>query len=123
MKLEVEVFRDILIVVEKNALPHNGCDLVPQDFPERDFDIVSEHARQLVRSGFIEEGYQTISNSTFAVRGLTIEGQSLLESIRSETIWTKTMEVAKKTGVTSILGIWDISKSVAAAAIAAGITQ
>jgi len=112
MKLDMELFRSILIKIEQLD-PGSGIDIPSSDFSELGCDelLVYGHLKLLEEGGFIEGVEMSHSlGRAYNARRITWQGHEFLNTIRDENIWKKTLASLKKvSGSTSL----DVIKAVA----------
>lgn len=83
MKIDYDLFREILLKVESKCRPMTTTKFNSDDFPDNDWPTIQEHFRHSVRNGFIEDGGQSIGGRSFNVRGLELRGQEFIEITRA----------------------------------------
>jgi len=96
MKRDWEVIRAILIAAEEME-PNsqlNSCDV-----PGYDNQVVAAHMDMLHDAGYIDARFLRSTNLTAFLIKTTYTGHDLLDTIRSEGMWTKIKSVAKTKGV------------------------
>jgi len=91
VKLDWDLFRNILLFVEDNSSPNRWLNL--EDFlqicPNK--DKVLEHLLLLKKDAFIEgeASYADNECAEFIVTGLTMKSHDYLNTIRNDTIWNQ----------------------------------
>lgn len=100
MKRNWDTIREILTRLEE--LPNTDATLQLSDFPEdRAFDY-SYHMELLIEAGLIEgQLSETLGGGPtyFLAQRLTWPGHEFLDSIRSDTVWSKTKKTFASRGV------------------------
>lgn len=106
MKRDMELCRKILLEIEEKyegealfGLPLDGYELVQ----------VGEHCKMMYEYGLISEFKPINADGApmlgFFVGSLTWEGHDFLDSIREDTVWSKTKDVIKDEGLPMILSV------------------
>ena len=117
MKRNWETVREILAKVEECTLPAERVHL--SDFPKERAAEVSYHMSLLIESGLVKgDMYRTMGPEVkdFYGERLTWEGHEFLDSIRSDTVWTKTKKMFAEEGVSMTFElVKSVAKDVAAA--------
>jgi len=126
MVLDPNCVRDILIAVEDSSIGERlNLDTLHAKIPEHDAETVWYACLKLNEGGYIDltsvQLLRVPMPSIKSINSLTYDGHELLNSIRSESNWSKTKDVAKKAGVFSLKGIAEIGQQVASAAITAAL--
>lgn len=106
MQRDWELIRELLTKVEACTLATEG--LSPSDFDEDRRNAVSYHMEMLIEAGLVEGKMLRVmgrSVSPFMVRRLTWDGHEFLESIRSETIWSKTKSTLAENGISMTIDL------------------
>jgi hypothetical protein len=117
MKRNWETIRELLSKVEECNLPAEMVRL--SDFPAERAAEISYHMNLLIEAGLVKgQMVQTIGPEVkdFFGQRLTWEGHEFLDSIRSDTVWTKTKKIFVEQGVSMT---FELVKSVAKEAAAA----
>ena len=98
MKRDWEIIRAILLAVEEKP-PNVRAD--ETDVPNYPKEIVREHIRLLSDAGYIDA--KVLSSSFIAeaaiIRGITLTGYDLLDTIRSNSLWEKIKTTAQQKGL------------------------
>lgn len=118
MKLNNDLIRDILLVVEDTTgyqkqliiyRPYEGDNDLPF-IKDYDTEELLYHIYQCSSSGLIELGTQTAEY--LFIKDLSPKGHSYLENIRNDTTWNKTKSIASKIGSKSLDSMIEISSKV-----------
>ncbi|AMP89084.1 MULTISPECIES: DUF2513 domain-containing protein [Legionella] len=99
MRRDWDVIRNILIKIE-NLETNTYLQL--KNFPESEHNKISHHIELLCDDNLIECNiHKTTAGRPydFHVSRLTWRGHEFLDSVRSDTVWSKTKEVFKNKGV------------------------
>ncbi|MDR4887895.1 DUF2513 domain-containing protein [Fredinandcohnia sp. QZ13] len=94
MERDMDLVRDLLFIIEKNddsrELP------IPKEW---DREVVAYHLKILDQAGFIENHTKWAGNQPmWIIASLTWDGHEFLDSIKNNTIWSKTIEGIKDKG-------------------------
>ena len=116
MKREMDILRDLMLILE--ALPIRAGGMVSIPYDDQIFTVsgyseeqIIYHLRQLVESGFIDSANaQSMSMGGFSFQGLTPSGHDFLDSVRDSEIWNKTKEGASAAGGFSLDLLKDLAK-------------
>ena len=113
MKRDWDIIREIMLKVEELPNDHEMVKLT--DFPDDQHFSAAYNAQLLVESGLvkghvIDEMGRDSKPANFFLQRLTWEGHELLDTIRSETVWSKTKESFLSRGLDMT---FDLVKSVA----------
>lgn len=114
MKLNPDCVRDILLFVEENTgfnkyimLSYKSCS---EDMKiNYDNNEIAYHIQQCKNFGFISA---SPALGCVTIKDLTPNGHMFLANIREEKNWSKTKEIANKTGSFSLKALYDISTNV-----------
>lgn len=116
-----ETIRTILLRLEKAETANSFLNSKQfDDLPEQE---VAYNMRLLVEGGFIEA--QIIESSSgdckislALAKRLTWKGHELLDSIRSETVWTQVKDTFKSKGIEMTFGlVFDVAKNIMSKAL------
>ncbi len=119
MKRDVELIRKILFYIEENYKPMEQ--FMNVSIEGYDISLVKEHCLLAYEAGLIRKA--EIGKTFCMASSLTNAGFDFLDSIREESIWTKTKNVAKKKGIPLLI---DTIKAIANSFITAatqGVTN
>jgi len=111
MTRDWDVIREILIKLEDSTSPSSILQL--SDFPSEQRKIISYHSELLIEAGLINgEMIKTMGRETpeFLITRLTWNGHEFLDTIKNDTVWTKTKKSFNKSGISMS---FEIIKSVA----------
>lgn len=122
MVLVPECVRDVLLAVESCALgKHLNLDTLGEQLPQYSQEDLWYTVLKLDEGGYLDVVTVPVQRQTIpgikSINDLTFLGHEFLNTIRSDSIWEKTKTTAKKAGVFSLKAIFDIGKTIAAAAI------
>ena len=129
MRLNLDCIRSTMLAIENFSFGEecrmNELMEKPElaGFEEED---VQYTCLKLLEAGYIEgKTIQVLRapESIAWVSDLTFQGHEFLNTIRSDSNWGKVKSTAKLAGVSSIKGVLEIAKQVAAAAITAALQQ
>lgn len=102
MERNMELIREILLDIEKNANPGQFYNVLysikkkhKDDSSPYNHDYIWEHLNLLEEAGMLGKTAKNL-NGGFQVSGLSNAGYDFLETIRNEKIWRKTKEKIKK---------------------------
>lgn len=99
MKRDWDLIRDILTAAEAKPA---GTGLYHAELTDHDRETVAAHIEMLDDAGYVDATVQRQLSGSFAVahiNKITSSGYDLLDSIRSQTVWTKIKTVAKDKGI------------------------
>ena len=119
MKRDWDTIRELLNKVEECTLPTDKVRLA--DFDEQRAAAISYHMALLIEAGLVKgQVVQTIGPEVkeFFAQRLTWEGHEFLDSIRNDTVWTKTKKVFTEKGIEMS---FDLVKSVAQVLVKAAL--
>ncbi|MET4570693.1 DUF2513 domain-containing protein [Rhodanobacter soli] len=111
MKRNWDIIREILTHLEE--LPNTDSMLELSDFPEDRAFEYAYHVELLIEAGLVEgqmAGTLGGGPADFFARRLTWPGHEFLDSIRSDTVWSKTKRTFTSKGIDMT---FDLVKSVA----------
>lgn len=120
MKLDPDCIRNILLVVEEKS--GYGNSITSTDFINSNRTskypllFLNYHIKQAYEANLISK-VSFYYNNNFAIGDLTPEGHKFLENIRAPKNWSKTKEIAKKTGKFTLSAFESIATSVASGII------
>jgi hypothetical protein len=98
MKRNIDLIREILLVVEESSSPE-GCQV---KIPGRSGEEVYYNAQLAQEAGFIDARFAHGSPDFHVIR-LTYQGHEFLDAARSETRWVKAKEIViKNTGTLTL---------------------
>ncbi|MEN0643340.1 DUF2513 domain-containing protein [Alkalicoccobacillus gibsonii] len=113
MKRELDLIRDILILLEEDE-SRDPKTITSEDYSE---EVVHYNLRLLYKEGFIE-AHSLEGGTRFLPRSLTWDGHNLLADIKDDSVWSKVKENLKRhSGTASIEVIKAIAATVAKKAI------
>lgn len=116
MKRDLDLIRDILIFIEKNAKFNENLYLQNFEVLNRPYDEIAYQLQLLSDVGFIEsKEIRAVGVYDCFIKRMTMHGHEYLDSIRNETIWNKTKEKLADIGGNAPLAIIQ--------ELAAGITR
>src|SRR4051812_26884804 len=96
MKRDMELVRGLLFLIEKQDSNHKQLKIPP----EMDTEIAVYHLGIMEQAGFTKNNIKYASNEPFLIYStLTWDGHDFLDSIKNDTIWTKTKEGIKSKGL------------------------
>lgn len=120
MRLNPDLIRNILLTVEEEAgyliemkYPSDNKQVLLDQYSA---DEVFYHIDQCEMSGLIVKVRRTL-DKTYAITDLTPKGHEFIANIRSDTVWNKTKDTAKKVGSFSLDTLTKIAVSVVSAII------
>lgn len=124
MRLNPDCIRDILLTVEETVDFSTHMQFpAAEDYPtlsEYPHEEVLYHVKQCELSGFLTKVTWYIgSKSGCLIFDLSPAGHAFLENVRSDTNWTKTKDIAKSVGSTSLDALTKIATSVISTIISA----
>lgn len=104
MKLNFDAMRELLLVIEEQ--PRN-IDVNKVVFDERlkkfDKNELGYALEKLIEARLLKgEVHKTKMESLIKIDSISVEGHQFIDSIRQDTIWNKTKEMATSIGTTSI---------------------
>lgn len=108
----MELIRKILLAIEEQYIDVALFDITVEDY---NLTTIAYHCKILHDAGLISEYEAQYGDDHllfFGVGSLTWEGHEFLDSIRDNTVWTKTKEVMKDKGLPFVL---DTVKQIASA--------
>ena len=114
MKLNPDCLRDILLVIEESTSYTDDVDsdkfALNSKMDKYSYEEVFYHVRQADLSNLLYK--TTFFKGGFIIQDLSPEGHKFLNDIRNDNNWTKTKEVAKKTGSLSLDALKIISANI-----------
>ena len=110
MKRNSDLIRRILLHVEENIQPGDNDSISLEDFPDVNWNVFVEHIRLLSDSGFIDLHKNWEFGESVFVRGLSMKGFDLLDSIRDPKIWSKTKNTVDKVGGVALDVLMQVAK-------------
>lgn len=124
MRLNPDCIRDILLTIEENVGPRqylkynkkfaNEYELL-KDY---EYEEVIYHIEQCRLSGFFTHADSFLSiKDGYNIHCLSPAGHQFIENIRSDTVWNRTKETAKKVGSTSLDALTKIAINVVSSII------
>lgn len=115
MRLNPDCIRDILLTVEEKtgfpAIIEYHKDMQVPRLDSFSKEEIFYHLSQCKQSNLIHD--VKFNHSGCIIYGLTPSGHRFIEDIRSDTIWTKTKEISKSIGSSSLEVLKQISVGVA----------
>lgn len=115
MKLNPDCIRDILIFIEENTDMKHTVILPNPDhetsFPGYSPHEIYYHVKQAELSGLIIVS-KTVKVEGCIIKSLSPYGHQFLADIRSDTVWSKTKNIGKKIGISSLNALIQISTGV-----------
>ncbi|MFJ9462138.1 DUF2513 domain-containing protein [Viridibacillus arvi] len=94
MKRDMELVRELLILIEENTNP--GELIIPGNM---DRITVAGHLKIMDQAGLVENHTRWASDEPFWINaGLTWEGHDYLDAIRNDTVWNNVKEKTKEKG-------------------------
>jgi hypothetical protein len=117
MRLNPDCIRDILLAAEeeigfRKEMRYPG----PESLNKYSTDEVFYHINQCELSGLVVSVRRTL-DPTYYIKDLSPKGHEFLANIRSDTVWNKTKENAKKVGSFSLDTLTKIAVNVISALI------
>lgn len=105
MKRDMELIRKILFEIEKRP-PFESATIKITGY---DMQAIAYHCEMLYEEGYIKEYYATTCDNFdgvlyFGVQDLTWQGQDLIETIRNDTVWKKTMKTIEEKTLAVTIG-------------------
>lgn len=128
MKLNNDCVRSVLLEVEKMGIDERFTmnDLCAA-LPAYTEDDIHYTVLKLKEAGFLDVLTTTTLGYSLPqiveIRDITYAGHEFLKDVRSDTIWGKVKDVAKKTGAFSIHAFGEIAKGVLSSAITAALSN
>ena len=118
MKRNLDLIRNILLTIEETEANNP---LSVQSFVNDEYDehAISLHIKLLLDCGYIEASpfrYIGMQYDDFRILRITSSGYDYLDSVRNDTVWTKTKEKISEVGESVSL---DLVKKIASSAILA----
>ena len=101
MERSMDIVRDILLAIEKQ---HKSPSDILQKIEVKDYsegDVIY-HLELMINADLVRGNIRQFLGPGlphYTVHGLTWDGHEFLDSSRSQTIWTKTMDEVRKQGV------------------------
>jgi len=93
MKMDMDLFRDILIAIEEKPMNQDLDKSSLSDMIGKTPDEVLYHLHLLDDAGFMDSfTCNTIGNPDYRVQRLTFSGHEYLNNIRDNSVWQKTKE-------------------------------
>ena len=129
MKLNLDCVRSTMLAIENFSFGEECRMNQLMEKPELEGFLendVEYTCLKLLEAGYIDADTIQVLRSPeriVCVSDLTFQGHEFLNTIRSDSNWGKVKNTAKQAGISSIKGIYDIGKQVAAAAITAALQQ
>ena len=107
MKIDLDLVRNILLLVEDKATFSKWLNRKDFFFFFSDKDMLVEHLYFLGKEGFIEgkASYADNECDNFIVTRISMKAHEYLSTIRNETIWNKTKEKLSDIGGSAPLAI------------------
>lgn len=99
MKRDLDLVREILIVVEKASEPIEPPLGMEEEYNE---ELINYHVKLLEQAGLIEaicNEYRSGRIEVMSIRSLTWEGHEFLDAARNESAWNEAKSTAKDKGV------------------------
>lgn len=95
MKRDMDLVRELLLIIEKND---DSKELsIPEDWDRK---VVAYHLKILDQAGFVENHTKWAGDKPmWIIASLTWDGHEFLDSIRDDTIWNKTKDGIKSKGL------------------------
>lgn len=114
MKLNFDAMRDLLFVIEEQPRNIDINQVVLSNTLSRyDKNDLGYALEKLIESGLlIGKARPTKDGIYFFIDSISYEGHQFLDHVRSDTIWEKIKDTAKKLGVKGIGGIATIATKV-----------
>ncbi|WP_085314612.1 DUF2513 domain-containing protein [Derxia lacustris] len=102
MKRDWEIIRTVLLKLEE--APTANTNLTPNKLPEYAEQEVAYNMRLLDQAGYVNGKFLESKSGNGAIHAaivtnMTIAGHELLDTIRSESVWSKTKETFKSKGL------------------------
>lgn len=100
MKRNWDVIREIMLRTEQCAVP--GDEFQLNEFPQERHAEIAYHMELLIDAGLVQGQILKTINSgprLFVAQRLTWAGHELLDSIRSDSVWSKTKKVFAEKGL------------------------
>lgn len=115
MKLNPDLIRDILLIVEATATLDNTVEssFLLQKLNQYDEDAVRYHVNQAELSDMFTKVYHYWGND-FEIEDLSPDGHKFVNEVRNDTSWTKTKDIASSIGNFSFDALKSIAASVGA---------
>ena len=122
MKLNPDCIRDILLTVENNEFGnHLTLTKLCEKIPNYTNEEIHYACLKLYEGAYLDLTTLNIMNQTMpairSINDLTFQGHEFLDSIKVDSNWNKTKDVAKKVGSFSLNTLKDISAQVIAEVI------
>jgi hypothetical protein len=102
MEFKIQVFRDILIYLEKNLSYDNGVDSSKVQIKDYNLDDIAYHFELINEVGFIVgEDVTGFSDKykIYLIRRLTYPAHEFLTAIRNDTVWNRMVKVSSDIGI------------------------
>lgn len=97
MKRDMDLVRQVLVVMEKHDEPHHRHALHIEGYDDR---TVSYHVKLLAGEGFIEAiDASAMSGICWIPGSLTWDGHEMLDAMRDDTVWRNFKAWLKKEGL------------------------
>ncbi len=116
MKLDPDCIRDILMDLEGKIQDVGELVTYPKEsglLGKYQRNVLSYHTRQCILSGLLLTYRDDFDGQdSFHIKDLSPSAHEFLANIRSETTWSKTKEVAKKVGSSSLTVLLKIAAGV-----------
>lgn len=106
MKRDLDLIRDILIFIEGNAGFNQNLGLQNFEVLDKPLDEIAYQLRLLDDVCFIEcKEIKAIGYYDCLVQRMTMQGHEYLDSVRNETVWSKTKEKLNIVGGSASLSV------------------
>ncbi len=115
MKMDVDLFRGILLRAEEKCMGNIPVKFSQADFPEYAHEQIIEHVHLLHEAGYVEKTNRATRFDCYIMR-VTFKGHEFISNIRDENLWGQTKQAARKAGSMSLDVIKSIAVNVAVAA-------
>lgn len=123
MKLNIDCVRSVLLAIENLEYGEvcNFSDFLskPELYGYQENDV-QYTCQKLLEAGYIKALIaHSLRQPEFVARvsDLTYSGHEFLNTIRKDTLWEKTKNIAKNIGISSLSGLSEIGKQLASSAI------
>jgi Hypothetical protein (DUF2513) len=102
MKRDWDIIRDVLLALEDSDTPNPR--LSAKHFTQHDEQAVAYNMRLLHEAGYIDARFTSSNSMSGHILGasavhMTNAGHELLDTIRSDTVWSKTKDTFKSKGL------------------------
>lgn len=96
MKRDMDLLREILVIVEKNTDPENWVKIKVGNFSKKE---ISYHIKLLFDAGLIDADDVSDSEGIdWEAKSLTWDGHNFLEIVKKDNLWEKVKKLVRESG-------------------------